>query len=240
MSTRTRCGPRVREVNRLLLFRRNKEACLALLDTLKTMGGDLAVSKIFLRLAQDSPYAEVPQAAGFSCYLTERLYVLKAAREQRMEPAASTFSPRLRKIGDERLLFQLYNACVPPAVRQSEGITFDEWQQCRENAGGWMLEELWMKGESCSGWLRSGMREGLGYLELMAHPGEEAVLENMLESGVHHLKDSSAVLCLSAEYQNKLHALLESRGFQPVAEYRLMLRPLTVPVAQPLAVPVRA
>jgi hypothetical protein len=239
VAARPRSGPRAWEITHFMLAQGEAEAGLALLNELSQAGAEHGVEKVFLRLAQDSPLLEISRRADFSTYAEERLY-----RGQRGEPQAQFLldaqSIRPREKEDDFGLFQLYSHSAPASVRQAEGMTFEEWLQTQERCpkrrtGEW----VWEKEGRVAGWLRSPL-EGQSEIELMVHPAEEEALETLFAYGLTRSSPGSPVACLAAHFQNRLRRHLEAQGFEAVADYCLLVKPLAVRVPQPSLAPIQA
>lgn len=238
LSARGCYGSSVWEVVHLALPE-ERDASLALLDSLKSLGRKDGVTRVFLRLSQDIPYAQGLQSSGFSPYLKECLYLLQGAVTPKREAFSTPYLHRRRK-SDDLPLFQLYSSCVPTPVRQVEGATFKDWQQCQENGSiagrEWVVR---LEGDgNLLGWLRVNTRRGIPLLELMVSPASENFLENMLDFVLARI--GSPLFCLTAAHQEKLQIFLSRRGFQPVAEYSIMVRQLTQRVTQTVLAPLGA
>jgi hypothetical protein len=236
-SVRNRSLPSAWEIEHLILNRQDAGYCLSLLEKLSIVGGELGVTKVFLRLPADNPLLAAADEAGFSAYLTECLYF-----RERKESAAESYKtsplpfPRRRRVSDEYRLFELYQKCIPASVRRLEGMTFGEWQAARDREMGteWVFED----GSVLVGWLGVRAKGHVGQFEVMAISAAE--LEPVVEYGLMFLSDCRQLFCLAPEFEWNLFRLLEKRGFGQVAKYCAMAKEPLNRVKGPCLIPASA
>ncbi len=233
-SVRDRCGPSAWEINRLLVGEDDRYSCLRLLEYLSSVGGELEIGRIFLRLPAESPLLRVAEETGFLHYSTEHLYWRGSSEdgEPRSE-AASASSPRRKRVDDEYRLFELYLKCVPAHVRRVEGMTFKEWQSNRDRSVGqeWVFE----KDGGLVGWVAVNNSRSLGQLDMIAATRGE--MENVVNYGLTCLSGSGHLYCLAPDFEVALLRLLEDRGFSRVTTYSALAKELVVRVVEPYAMP---
>ena len=235
VSARRRSGPRVWEIDCLLLEEGGGDICFHLLEKLSAVGGSIGIEKVFLRLPANSPLIEATKQAGFSHYLAEFLYHSEG-RGTEGTPAPNIIRSKLPE--DQYALFQLYSAAVPIAVRSIEGMTFQEWQETKDQSSG--KEFVYEKDGRVSGWLRIIVHKGTGYFEIMAHPLEEDKLGLLMNCSLAPLADKSPLLCMALEFQGQLRQLLVKEGFEEIAEYSTFVKQLTAWAKQPSLIPMPA
>ena len=239
-SAKSRSSPCDWMIDLLLLDEQDKECCISLLEIISTVGGELGAEKIFLRLPAESPLVDAAKEAGFSHYVTERLYRLEKEKGKLAnERGELPLLPRYKQSSDEYGLFELYEACVPAPVRRVEGMTFKEWQETKDKDAGKQERELVCEKEgSFVGWFRASLTGGLGQFEIMARPDGE--LEQMVEYNLMSLDRCRYLFCLTLEFQQELKLLLENRGFVEVAEYSALVKELAARAQEPCLMPLQA
>ncbi len=220
----------------------DEERCTALLDRVSAAAAKRGVRKLFLRLSATSPLIDGVRRAGFSCYTNDYIYRYGGERGQWASEAPKPYLLRPRSRGDEYGLFDLYNAVVPLAVRTAEGMTLEEWQESRDQ-GSWLeqrKEFVLHKGDSVAGWLRINATRGTGCFEIMFHQLEEDGLEWLVNYGLMCLDGKSPIFCVVSAFQGQLKGLLESLGFEQVAEYAALMKEIAIRVKEPHFIPMQA
>ncbi len=236
-SARNRSSSQAWEIDRLLLNEQDGDCCSSLLERLSLAGGELGVEKIFLRFPAESPLLDAAKEAGFSPYTSERLYWWESEEGRLASHGAPSQSfPRRKQVGDGYRLFELYEKCVPVAIRRVEGMTFKQWQANKDRSVG--KEWLFEKDSSPVGWLRVRASPDIGQFEVMATPQGE--LEPMVEFGLMRLKGCRYLLCLVPEFEGELSRLLEDRGFSQVASYSVIVKELVARAHEPCLMPLQA
>jgi len=236
VSARSRAGPTVWEIDRLMLAGEDetKAICFDLLSYLSVVGGEVGVEKVFLRLPAASPFLGVARQVGFSHYLSEILYRWDGqstiGQHARMSHLLRPKSKR-----DEMGFFQLYNATVPDCVRSVEAMTLREWRESRERGcHGWKSQEFILeKEDKIVGWLGVFAKGRIGHFDILIHPEEEDSLGALVEAALSCFKGRSTVYCLVPEFAERLRRLLEEHGLQEEAEYSALVKQLAARVRQP-------
>jgi hypothetical protein len=212
-------------------------ACVGLLEELARGLGRAGVEKIFLRLDAQSRLLDSARSAGFFPYVSERLWRLEQA-PQGLDCPPLPVRPSALDGTDLLLLFQLYNASVPANVRRNEALTLREWAAVQER--GRCQHFVLEKNRRLSAWLRLARRDRAGCFALLAARREDAPLDNLLATALSYLhppKVDRPVFCLVPEYERALAARLADLGFQPAAEYALLVNRLARPIEETVQVP---
>jgi len=208
--------------------------CTGLLEELARGLGQAGAERVFLRLDAQSRLLGAARSTGFFPYLRERLWRLERAPGGLESPPLPM---RLRTAADLQPLFQLYNASVPATVRRHEALTLREWATLQERG----CQHLVLpKDGRLVAWLRLTRKDGAGCFALLVSRGEDASLENLLATALHHLHDRRPIFCLVPEYERGLAARLEELGFQPAADYAVLANRLVRPVEEAAPVPTAA
>ena len=219
----------------------DEERCIALLDMVSDAAANRGVRKLFLRLPTTSPLIDGARRTGFSCYARDYLYRCSGKRGQRITEAPEHYLLRAKSRSDEYGLFELYNAAVPLPVRTAVGITLEEWQEGRDQ-GSWLeqrKEFVLQKQGSMVGWLRVNAVRGTGCFDIMFRQLEEDELERLVNYGLLCLDGRSPIFCVVSAAQGQLKGLLESSGFEQVAEYDALIKESTIRVREPHVIPIR-
>ncbi len=233
-SVRDRCSSHAWEINRLLVAEHDRSCCLNLLERVSSVGGQLEIGRIFLRLPVDSPLLRAAQESGFLPYSTEHLYWRdRGDGNEGKIRTSSAYSPRRKKADDEYRLFELYLKCVPPHVRQAEGMTYKEWQSNRDRSLGqeWVFE----KGGDLVGWVAINAGRHCGQLDMRAATRDE--MQNVVGYGLASLGDCHQMYCLAPDFEEALQRLLEDLGFNRVMTYSVLTKELLARVAERYAMP---
>ena len=195
------------------------------------------MEKVFIRLDAQSRLLDVARSAGFFPYLKEQLWRLEQASQGLDCPPLPM---RLSALGGADLLplFQLYNASVPAAVRRCEALTLREWAAMQER--GRCQHLVLQKDGRLAAWLRLARHDGAGCFALLAARRQDAPLDNLLATALHHLHDRRPIFCLVPEYERTLAARLADLGFQPAAEYAVLANRLVRPIEEAAPVPAGA
>ena len=211
-----------------------ERVCTGLLEELARGLGQAGAERVFLRLDAQSRLLGAARSTGFFPYLRERLWRLERAPGGLESPPLPM---RLRTAADLQPLFQLYNASVPATVRRHEALTLREWATLQERG----CQHLVLPKDSrLVAWLRLTRKDGAGCFALLVSRGEDASLENLLATALHHLHDRRPIFCLVPEYERGLAARLEELGFQPAADYAVLANRLVRPVEEAAPVPTAA
>lgn len=220
----------------------DEERCVALLESVSAAAAKRGVRKLFLRLSTTSPLIDGARRAGFSRYTEDYIYRYGGERGQRAAPAPQPYPLRPRTGGDEYGLFELYNAAVPLPVRTAEGMTLEEWRESRDP--GPRLEQrkefVLHKQGSLVGWLRVNAARGTGCFEIMSHQLEEDGLKWLVNYGLTCLDGRSPIFCVVPAFHGQLQGLMESSGFEQVAECAALVKEIAIKVKEPQFIPMRA
>jgi len=223
------------EVDYLIAASGEESTGASLLEELTCGLGRAGVEKVFIRLDAQSRLLDVARSAGFFPYLKEQLWSLEQVPQGLDCPPLPM---RLRTAADLLPLFQLYNASVPAAVRRCEALTLREWAAMQER--GRCQHLVLQKDGRLAAWLRLARHGGAGCFSLMAARRQDAPLDSLLATALHHLHDRRPIFCLVPEYERTLAARLADMGFQPVAEYALLANRLVRPIEEAAPVPAGA
>ena len=114
--------------------------------------------------------------------------------------------PRLR--ADEQLLFQLYMAAVPGAVRAAEAMTLDEWAALYPGRKRWQpsftgsrQQYVWELGTSIVGWMELTFGQRSQYIELLVNPRYEDAADRLLRYALLQVSPKAPVYIIAREYQ---------------------------------------
>jgi hypothetical protein len=227
-------------IDLFLIDEQDKECCLSLLEKISSEGEELQAIKIFLRLSYESPLIAAAEQAGFSHYVTERLYCLEKGQGKLVDKKGELPTLIHHKLSsDEYRLFELYESCVPLHVRRVEGMTFREWQSTKDKDNARHENEMvYEKKGTLVGWFRTSIVGNSGHFEVMASPDEE--LEKMLEYSMIYLNSSRYLFCLNPEFQHGLRPLLIDKGFVELARYSTLVKELAIRAQEPCLMPVQA
>ncbi len=226
VSIRRRCGPSAWEVDYLRLSREDGDTASEVLGRLAPLAGQLGAEKLFLRLPGDSPWLDLAQEAGFTCYLKERLYICQRSSPIQRTAVSPPPGVRPKATSDDHGLFQLYCHACPAWVRSAEGLTFKEWQETREPAlvrqgtSQYVMEQ----DGAIKGWLVIAETKNRGYLHFILEPSAPDI-ECSLEFALSLVSHKPTVLCLVPEEEVRARQALMSRGFEEGEGYaNLMVR----------------
>lgn len=236
-SVRNRSLPSAWEVDHLMLKEQDLRSCSSLLERLGSVGLDRGIERVFLRLPFDSPFLLAAKGAGFSPYMTERLYCRQKEEGVAADDMAlSPLSPRRKQAGDNYRCFELYERRVPLSIRKVEGMTLREWQASREKSIGtkWVFE----KGGHLVGWLALEAGRDRGQFDITAVSDDEML--HIVYYALRVLDGCRSVFCLVPEFEGQLSRLLEERGFTETGRYSALVKELTAKESEPCLIPVRA
>lgn len=209
-----------------------QETIMSLLEEMARHAARRGAERVFLRLCKDSPLLPVATRAGYTPYLTERLYTCRSPRTTGRERAPHLPVIRKKRRADEFALFQLYNNCVPEPVRAAEGMTFGEWKANQERR--WLenriSEQVAERDGRIVAWTRTAAAADAARFDLMLHPHERAIQEPILDDLLARLAGSGLLLALLPKYAEGIARSLLRRGFHLGQEYSLLVRRTAVPV----------
>lgn len=233
VSALDRSSPLTWEIDFLLFDSIDSDTCLTLLETLSIAAAEKGVTKVFLRLPQDSPMLSVAAKADFCPYVEERLFRAKGISFMRAD-SSCTFYPWAET--DTQALFQLYCQVVPAKVRSVEGMTLEEWKVSREPAPGRSQQFAYYQGSDFIGWLRTSKFGRRGAIDLLARSNH---LEDMLAYGMRHLRHRSSISLLVPGFQSELYTLLEEHKFERAGNFVSLVKQTTRRVPETQLAPLR-
>lgn len=239
-SLQRRHGPTAWDVSNLVVAdERCEEECSTLLLRLGELAGSLEATKLFLRLDGSSRLLRIAEESGFKPYQTEVLYT-HAAPEKSGTGALDSLRQKLDS--DSHGIYRLYHTSVPPQVRLAEGITLNDWLDCRErlhdeNSSKEYIAEA--DGE-IKGWIKLCTSSANAFMEVIV-PSQAPDMSNRLVSfALSNMTGGMHINTLVPEYSTSLATSLENAGFKAGPRMISMLRPVAVPVKETSAVPVGA
>ena len=220
---------------------------LGLLEELFQAVGERSAERVFLRLGSTCPSDSLARWAGFiACYSEVLLENPNPANGNGSylpaEAGQLADGLRRRQPSDNYGLFQLFCASTPVRVRQSVGITFDQWLDAREPAPGrapnWRQQE-WVA--ECSnriaGWARVTGKGSISEAEVVAHPDRPDLLFDLVD---FVLRQAPRSRWLVPDYQQPVASRLQDRGFSRVKDYTMMVKMVAVPARSYGMAPVEA
>ena len=219
-SARQRSGPRSWEIAHLLLAPDEDNAGADLLSRLCQAVARKGGERVFIRLQNNDPLADVARRSGFVRCANELLY--RGRRGTTFN--SGSLGLRVKRAPDEYNLFRLFTASTPSATRSALGITFGQWSSSRERSRGRSREFVLERDGQLTGWVKTARRFGKVQLTLMIHPGDETNLAALMDHGLSYLNKTNTVYSLVPEYQVLLQRLLFQRGYQAVSEYVILVR----------------
>lgn len=191
-----------------------------MLDSLSAEAASQGAERIFLRVEHDDPLVSTARTVGFFPSAAETLY--KGRADPDGADRGSLFVPDSRLRGkedrDEWGLFRLYNATTPAETRTLAGMTFDQWSASRERTAGRCVQRVLETDGEIRGWLATARRWSVGTLSAMLHPEDEAIMEDIIVSGLGRLSGAASVVCIAADHQTALQQALRDQGFRAEGE----------------------
>lgn len=133
---------------------------------------------------------------------------------------------------DDRALFELFAAAVPPRARAAEALTFEEWRALREPTAWWRLPGrrhtgvVWELGGELIGHCRIRREGATRTFRLLVHPRFEDATERLLEHVLTLCRGKEPLATTAREYQVTLARALEARGFAADERRELYVRML--------------
>ena len=209
---------------------------LALLEELFQAAGERSAERVFLRVGATCPSVSLARRAGFIACYNEVLLESPTPSNgngvlHRAEGGQVIEGLRRRLPSDNYGLFQLFCASTPVRVRQSVGLTFDQWLDARESVPGrapHRRQQEWVA--ECSGriagWARTTGRGSVSEAEVMAHPDRPDLLFNLVD---FVLSQAPRSRWLVPDYRDPVACRLQDRGFRPGKEYTMMVKMVAVP-----------
>ncbi len=225
-AARPRSAPQSWEVTHLLLGRDGERGLPGLLEKVAESATQKGAQRIFIRLRDGDPMSEACRLAGFFHCFSETLYRGEALDDH--EYASPALRERLPE--DDHALFRLYNAATPSDVRCVYGMTLDQWRSSQETLLARSQEFVYERNGSVRGWLKAQRRFRSGHVAIAVHPDEQAGIPFLLRFALAGMREGKEVFCVVPEYQTAVRSALQQQGFEPVSEYVMMARSMTVGV----------
>ena len=243
VSARSRRGHGSWEIDRLQVARGCKVFFREILEGLNWMFGRKGAERLSIRLAQDSPLHETILQAGFTSLVREELYLRpKSGPSDGGVPSVSG-TLRLAQEADDFNLFRLYNAVVPSAVRQAEGLYLRDWRGVRDvSQTGAVEEALVVQHEEDVSGVATVSKGGNGtrIVDLLAHPSGQDIADALIAASIGAYGNKGGLMCLLPDYLCSVAPCLEKHGFQYCRGFQSYVRPVTARVKQPNLLPVGA
>lgn len=222
LACQSRHGLKTWEVAQFLLSNENDLSCTNLFGQVKNQAVGAGIHRLFLRVSSDNPCLAAIQHAGFTEYITERLYVLDSPGTVTAQADAPLGWMRQRHPADDHDLFRLYNQTAPLAIRTAEGMTMTEWSESstvRWGFGRGASEEVLEQDDTIVAWTRTAKANGSGHLSISLHPDAHEMFPRLLRRGVSRLRKQPRVYSLVPEHQSQHIVSLENMGFKRLDEY---------------------
>lgn len=240
-SIRRRHGPAVWDVSNLVVAGNEcHDSCGELLMRLGELAASVEATKLFLRLDDSSRLLKIAEENKFKPYQTEILYTHDAP--ERLPEVTPAGGLRQKVDADAHAVYRLYQISAPPQVRVAEGITMDDWLECRERLNDESKDNEYLieSGSEVKGWIKLCANSTSAFLEAIAPPQAADIGKKLVDFALSRLSSGVHVSTLVPEYSTAIAAALENAGFKPAARMVSMLRPVAVPVKEINAVPVGA
>ena len=220
-----------------------EDAGLELLEQLNLALGYRSAERVFLRLPANSPALALARRSGFTPAFSETLLDGYGGPEVSRAAGNAPEGMRPKDSQDDYPLFQLYCASAPAAVRETWGLTFDQWRESREDRAGWFKangRREWVADihqGRLAGWLSISRQWVMLDVQLMTHPDHQEPMYRAIEFA---LAQPGIQRWLTPDYQENVADRLRYRGFRQVAEYTMLVKPVAVPVSLYGTAPVEA
>lgn len=233
-----RHGPTAWDVSSLVVADKDcHDSCAELLMRLGELAASVEATKLFLRLDDSSHLLRIAQENDFKPYQTEVLYTYDLN-----EKSAESEGMRQKSDADSHGIYRLYHTSVPPQVRIVEGITLDDWLDCREhlNDENGAKEYILEAGSEVKGWVKLCTNSTNAFLEMIAPPQTQDISKRLVDFALSKAEPGVHVSALVPEYSTAIAASLEKAGFKASHRMVSLHRPVAVPVKEISAVPVGA
>jgi hypothetical protein len=253
VSVKTRIGTDYWDIDQLVASSELHEfAYPELLRHISSVASEEGVQKIFLRTYPLTAASIAARQAGFFEYTTEQVYAYSgpgAGQDHGWDASRDNQrSLRTRLRADHHNIFQLYCSVVPITVRQVEGMTMQEWRWTE----GWGLRpanwrvalprvrhDFVLEGDDLlAAWLQ--VRPRTRWIIPLLRAEDRDVAEAVLRFGMSQLGDSGPIYVTVRHYQHFLGPSLDRLGFELLAEHVLLVKILSIRVAEPRLIAVRA
>ena len=211
-------------------------AGLDLLEAVAQAAGQRGAQRVFLRTPEGSPVADLAQRTGyFPCYREthlrgwpERNYSGGRANDNGY---GNTHQLSLLAPHEEYALFQLYCAATPQRVRDSIGLTFDQWRASRELGGAWTNHSYpqWAlrDGDRIMGWVSLYPCGRVGAATVLVRPEHPEALAPLLMAAHSAPGEQSWLL---ADYQEPVATHLLRQGLREAGRYTMFVKTVAAPV----------
>lgn len=238
---RARCDGQVWDVEHL--HAEQQEAAVDLLEHVCGKAAEASALRVFMDVPAGSVGVDLARRAGFERYADSTL--MRLAPPFRVDKNGA-FSARPRLRADEHQLFQLYNAAVPAPVRAAEAMTYEEWSALHRGNKKWTPSLLgdrhqfvWELGSGLVAWMEVVYGQKSQFLELLAHPQYESMLDRFVSYALTQVSDKAPVFATARDYQPSLASALQRAGFAPAGEVEILVRQLAARLPEPKLVPAR-
>ena len=223
-------------VCQLVAVHGDEQSCGELLETLGGHAGEHGAERLFLLLPDEGRLVDMGRKSGFSPCTSFTVFAL-VGREALVE-AAPLQRHRPRLSGDDHALYRIYNATTPSEVRETAGLTLQQWADAQEPRSK-RTRELVVEEEGIRAWVRLDPRRKYVRVQSMIDPLWRGDLRSLVAL-VLDQAGSRGVLWEVPAYQESLRLTLERVGFQMSGTYRLMVKLLVAQIKEPAGVPVSA
>ena len=216
-------------VEHMVVPHQDEASLYELLDKVVAQTGSRGAERIFLALPEEWHLQETARHCGFlPCVQVFQLTL--PGRSTLMEVGPET-GFRSRNPGDDFALFRLYNAATPAGVRSGLGLTMQQWKGAQEPPTRRTKEFVLEEGGEIKAWVRLDHSRKVTRVSLTVHHDWEG--EQMsLVAFILKERGPRAVRWDVPEYQEDLRIVLKHMGFEDLASYRVMIKPLTVRVRE--------
>ncbi|MSQ32540.1 MAG: hypothetical protein EXR59_04840 [Dehalococcoidia bacterium] len=200
----------------------------------------MEATKLFLRLDDSSRLMRVAENSDFKPYQTEVLYTYTVPQKS-LEPEA-TEGLRQKVDSDSHAIYRMYHTCVPPQARVAEGITMQDWLDCREHLHdeNGSNEYLIESENEVKGWIRLCASSTSAFMEITSPSQNPDISKKLVDFALSKVGAGAHISTLVPEYSTALATSLENAGFKAGPRMVSMLRPVAVSVKETNAVPVGA
>ena len=223
-------------VCQLVAVHGDEQSCGELLETLGGHAGEHGAERLFLLLPDEGGLVDVGRKSGFSPCTSLTVFTLLGRAA--LVGAAPLQRHRPRLSGDDHALYRIYNATTPSEVRETAGLTLQQWADAQEPRSK-RTRELVVEEEGIRAWVRLDSRRRYVRVRSMIDPLWRGDLRSLVALVLDQV-GSRGVLWEVPAYQESLRLTLERVGFQMSGTYRLMVNLLVAQIKEPAAVPVSA
>lgn len=234
---RVRCGGLVWDVRHLWADVEQDGVAQELLRWFCGEAAARGARRVFLETGPDELQLSLAARAGFERYTWAALYAASADAAVGTAPGAP--AGRARGRGDELLLFQLYNAVVPGAVRAAEALTLEEWIALHKGNRRWTPgllttrhQYVWGDGETAWAWLELASAGKSCHADWLVHPAHEDLCDAVIAHALEQA-NKAPLYATCREYQQPLGSALDRAGFTLLTRRAVFARQLAVRVAEP-------